>query len=554
VKKKFTLEFFRRSGSPSGDVAEKRLLSDRRQLLNGKSALFVIFVYAMLLRALHGPTFYDDAYITLRHSRNLCQFGVLSFDVERWVLGASCPLYAAVVGVASLSPDNVETAAYVLGMLGFLVSLALLSAIAYREFGVGHAVAAAALFGCWIPKSLTMACGGMESTLFVSLILSSYMAFDRDRPWACGFLLGLLYLTRPDGLLFGAPLVIETVVRRRDRLVRLLSGQMLILTVWCVFAYLTYGNPVPHSILAKSVIQSGRSFGEIVETWSRAVAGSMAGHPVTDGVSGAVLRGLILVVQVVALVAGIRVFIKNAYGRRLFIASSAYMVSHLILRPITQPWYLTPLFPAIALLLSVGYMRLGKFVVRKTPCNGCGLVWLSAIAAVVFFGLSAVQSGAKIRADRLAFLEREGAYLRLAELLRPMLSPGSLVFAPEIGVVSFATGCRILDPIGLASPEAIEEYKKTDELVAGAGISLDTRDDDLEINWRRLLYTSCRLIERYRPDFIVAHTRFLPYELLDLQGIGAVRYKLVHEMNTPIANRPNLGDRSGKYVIFRRID
>ena len=54
--------------------------------------------------------------------------------------------------------------------------------------------------------------------------------------------------------------------------------------------------------------------------------------------------------------------------------------------------------------------------------------------------------------------EREDLYRDAAEHLRPQLKSGDVVAAPEIGALGYYCDCRILDTVGLVSPEALKYY------------------------------------------------------------------------------------------------
>jgi hypothetical protein len=93
-------------------------------------------------------------------------------------------------------------------------------------------------------------------------------------------------------------------------------------------------------------------------------------------------------------------------------------------------------------------------------------------------------------------LIREGALLDAGDLLRQRLAHDAVIAAPEIGAIGYASNLRILDTVGLVSPEALPYY---------ASPSAPAGEDNA---------IPPRLIEDRRPAAVVALDQFARERLL----------------------------------------
>jgi hypothetical protein len=120
-------------------------------------------------------------------------------------------------------------------------------------------------------------------------------------------------------------------------------------------------------------------------------------------------------------------------------------------------WYLVPLAPFFFLGLFAGVLRVCRPLDRPLhrPVEvALGVLVIGAQLA----GLDLFRAPGWSLAPRIARTEREDLYRRAAEFLRPRLEPGDTVAASEIGAFGYYCDCRILDTVGLVSPEAVKYY------------------------------------------------------------------------------------------------
>jgi arabinofuranosyltransferase len=163
-----------------------------------------VALIAITARLLPGPRTIDDAYITFRYARNLLQGNGPVFNPGQAVLGTTTPLYMGVLallalpigGAAAPFPDI----AWILNALADALTCLLLIRIGYRLRSPGAGWAAAALWAV-SPMSVTFAVGGLETSLFILLLVSVLYFRLQGNLIAVSVLSGLAFLTRPDALI-----------------------------------------------------------------------------------------------------------------------------------------------------------------------------------------------------------------------------------------------------------------------------------------------------------------------------------------------------------------
>jgi hypothetical protein len=109
-------------------------------------------------------------------------------------------------------------------------------------------------------------------------------------------------------------------------------------------------------------------------------------------------------------------------------------------------------------------------------------------------------------APNMAFIQLEMLYRRAAEIAAPRLTSHSVLAAGDVGVLGFYTPARILDTVGLNSPETAAYYPLSPDLYSinyavAPDLILDYQPDMvilLEIYGRKGLFQDQRFLDSYR--------------------------------------------------------
>jgi hypothetical protein len=173
---------------------------------------FNLFVLAVILSLLylvasHGFRFpFDESYITLQFARNLGRFGRFTFDPAGSSYGLTSPLHALLVYLLSLTGLRPAWSAMLLGTI--LLGLAGIYTY-YWSKEVLESRRRAALCGLLLTTSGWMvfdSAAGLETLLFIFLLMLALMLFERNSLWF-GIPLALLVVTRADAWFFIAGLL-----------------------------------------------------------------------------------------------------------------------------------------------------------------------------------------------------------------------------------------------------------------------------------------------------------------------------------------------------------
>ena len=212
------------------------------------------------------PFMCDDAFISFRYAERLLEGKGLTWTDGERVEGYSNLLWVLLVaGLSALSPLDPIAAARLLGVTGMLVAVWALLLFEPRP----HLQDAIARVASGLVLALTApiavwAVGGLENGLVAALLAISLLGAAR-RDWKlAGIPLGLLCLTRPDGLLLVAGVAAGMVLAggfRREAWA--LAGRACIVPALLTLAQLGfrvayYGDWLPNSVHAKVVFTSVR--------------------------------------------------------------------------------------------------------------------------------------------------------------------------------------------------------------------------------------------------------------------------------------------------------
>lgn len=486
---------------------------------------------AITARLVPGPRTIDDAYITFRYAQNLLSGNGLVYNPGEAVLGTTTPVYAVVMAGLALLMGGAQAPfpllALVVNALADAASCWLLVRLGER-LGSRRAGLAAGLIWAVAPMSVTFAIGGMETSVFILLALGTFYFHSSDRPVAAAFTGAGCLLTRPDALLLLAPLGVERLRRslpagrlNRDRR-PITVGEALAFLVpvatWAVVGTLVYGNPIPHSILAKVAayqLPQESALVRLLQHYST---------PFQEEVAfGVWVIGLGLVVYPALFVlGGLRVLRQQPKAWAVLVYPWIYLAAFALANPLIFRWYLAPPLPVYFLGIFLGVDRIAQDLRRPA------IVAVAAGAAFVItlnaWALSP-DHGPQRPAPEMAFVRLELLYEQVGRELRDEIAPGEVLAAGDVGALGYYSGARVLDTVGLISPQSVPYYPlpATDYVInyaIPAQLILDQQPDVLvilEVYGRQSLLPDPRFEAAYSLE------RRIPTDLYGSRGMLVFR-------------------------------
>ena len=196
----------------------------------------------------------DDTYIHFVYADNLISYGQLFFsDVNEKGVGATSPLWVFLLAGLKLVGIPLWLSAKVLGVIGLITvtgGVYVLFHPVWKSPFLFLAVILLSISGNLIWFSLS----GMETMLFLSIGILALLAYHQEKWIWFGILIGLMILTRPEGVIFvAAVLFVDWWAHRyfrRELLVALLIGGA-IAAPWFIYLYFRTGHLLPTSAIGK---------------------------------------------------------------------------------------------------------------------------------------------------------------------------------------------------------------------------------------------------------------------------------------------------------------
>lgn len=501
--------------SHHGASGEGEAITARRAPLPASAgegrALLLIAALTIGVRAFTGPHPVDDAYITFRYAQNLADGLGLVYNPGQAVLGTTTPLWAALLALFyRLGATDLPWVATVLAALCDGASAFLLVLLGRR---LGWPLSGALLLGlAWAlnPPSVAFATGGMETSLFVLVALGALSLAATDRWAVAAALAGTGVLVRPESAILAGVVVAWAFWRQRRVPVRALLACAVPVLAIGAGLLLWYGTPIPQSVLAKQVAYQEPGAGvtllafvlqAVLPGWSTFL---LSAQLPTFGILTLATVGLVLLVAVSWL--AVRVLRRRSAAWLPFVGFGVLYVLFYLVGSLhggrVWPWYLVPLVPLYLLLGAAGLAALRPSA--RPWLAGALLLWQ---LPAVDWHQPFLPAGVDLR--------REAVYAQIGAELRQDLPPTALVAAPEIGALGYYSHLRILDTVGLVSPEALPYYPPpSSQIVSDNAIP-------------------AALIRDAQPDAVVTLDEFARLSLLPDPSFQS-SYRLVHAYDLSI--------------------
>jgi tetratricopeptide (TPR) repeat protein len=473
----------------------------------------------------------DDPWIHLNFAKNIAQYGSFSYyKNEMPTAGSTSPLYTLLLAVGFKITDNEIILSYTLGILFLLLSGTFFCRIAARDFEKEQWLTAVALiFLVFEPHLYWIALSGMETTLFIFLLLATLYYYRRPNRYLLGVFSGCLLWTRPEALIFLAAIGLDyfyqhliktktthkkdhAVVRtsvspsRRDIFVSL--GIFIALGVgYVLLNYRLSGTIFPNTYAAKIKYYSGGQTNFVYDCWKYFSSGAF---------------GFLIPFFVFSLI----LLFHNLFRRRedinliYFLWFFGLLAAYWIDLPYLYQngRYAMPAIPFFILISVQGIRQLLLALARTFRTKGFQLAGLAITVILltiitVKFAVTCYES-AKLYTEQCAYItDRQ---VRAAHWIREHTPANAVVATHDIGAIGFYSDRKVVDMVGLVSPEMVHHIGSLqglkDFLIRSGATHIAVLRNWFEITNQVPLYTSD---ERYPEimevfEFSRERTHFTP--------------------------------------------
>ena len=430
--------------------------------------LLVLLVLAA--RFIPGPRTIDDAYITFRYARNILAGQGFVFNPGERVLGTTTPFFTiSMVALASFTGGvnaPFPWLALILNSAADALTVIILWQLG-KQINLESAGIAAGVLWAVAPFSVSFAIGGMETSVYIFLLLASVYAYLNQKRALTTLFAALAILTRPDALILVGPLALDRLVRAiwcKEKITfREVAAFFIPIAAWAVFATLFFGSPIPHSIQAKLAVyrlDKHAALIRLIQHYANLL------HQYNYAGSIGTMIGMV-VFPTLYIFGTLHTWRKEKRLLVLMLYPWLYFLTFAIPNPLLFRWYLTPPLPAYFLFCLVGLLVILQRILKITDVAQT-VFWKQVLLVTLLIVLpfasliSAWQihpsHGPDRPAPEMAWFELELLYRKAAEELKPIIQPGQVLAAGDVGVLGFVTDAYILDTVGLNSAQTLDYY------------------------------------------------------------------------------------------------
>ena len=408
---------------PPASPALTRVFPDPR----GPYLIPLVLLYvARIIAWVQLPLASEDAYITYRYARNLASGNGLVYNPGEKVMGFSSPVWTIwnALGLRLVHDPVLWSRLTSLG--ADMVTLLCVGRLLERHAGRASAWCFTFFFAAW-PFFSAVSVSGMENNLMLALLALGAWLVERGSRGA-GSVLGLLALTRPEGVVSAAILALGA--RTRDRITA-----AVILLVGTASLTLYFGSPLPQSVMAKSQLYGTPGPWEGRFWWDWLLPLWLGRWP-----SAGELNMLVplTVVWAATLAPGLALLWRVRRSALALAAAAALAVwlGYVLLGVAYFYWYLTVPLAGLTIVAAAGLPRVVRGRALYVAIVLCVLgTW--TIARLLYLGRAQAESA---------------SFARVAETLQQNSRPGETVMLEPIGMVGFLNPVRVIDEVGLVSP------------------------------------------------------------------------------------------------------
>lgn len=414
----------------------------------------------------------DDALITYQFAKNLSENGVISWSAidNQPIYGSTTFLYTILLAFFHKMGFAIPEISMVIGAVCWtLVSFVIYNIIIknkHREFQ--------GLISVFFITASTLhvfLSYGMETALYTFLVVLSFYLYIIDNfrilSWAVVFLL----MTRLDGLLVPAIILIHYFLNERnlsiwDKLKRLFSESKYALFLMCIWLFglkIYFGSVLPNSFKAKNYFGEEVSGLFDINFYSELFQ--------INSVSN--LQYLVFFIIFIGFIISIKNSIFNR-GGLIFVWCFLYVgMFHFKGMP-NSPWYYAPILPPLIALFVLTSLGIVKFLDEKIQSINKIYFYIFSLLNILIILLMVAffQSEAKKTFDHInndfmghmTFKNEERRILanQIMDDMQAEAKNNASIYAFEVGYLGFLVPGKVWDILGLVTPEVVANggYKK----------------------------------------------------------------------------------------------
>lgn len=379
---------------------------------------------------------FDDAFIVFRYAQNILLGRGWVFNPDEVYNASTSVLNTLLITFLAAVTGKPLLSSVILGTLSLYVIALCIFYFLRKETNVWLA-GFFALCAIWLIARWHIL--GVETLPFIALIMVFLLL--EDTKTEAGWVLGLVFLARPDGLLLSALKWGKEFYTRRKLPIRSLVCFAAITTPWVVFSYVQFEQLLP-STLGEKMWQGRSGYWGEGNVYLRGLRHS-ATQVLGWGEWGAMLAPFAVwgLYDICRRRSVLLYFLLFALGQQLF---------YVILNVPAYHWYFAPLHTILLIGIFIGFIR--SFEWLRNRFSRVQLYEDPISLALLSLCLIAMLANHTRYLEHPEPNRRLEAYSQIARFVRERF-PDSKLAALEVGTFAFLTDSPVVDITGLTSPE-----------------------------------------------------------------------------------------------------
>jgi hypothetical protein len=443
------------------------------------------------------PLRLDDAFIHFRYAENIARGEGFVYNAGERVLGSGGALWNGLLALvaratgAGALPDAVSALNY-----GALVGCAVVAAVALAR--IVPAWLAVVMAGTLVAQGplLASSIGGMETTLLCLLHFLTFLALVEERYALAGLAAGTAIGLRIESVALAGAALLATLLHRPRATWRAAITAALVPVALTVWAWVYFGSPVPTSTLAKKtayvlppLTAFVQSLDALLEVFPfHRLVGLAPAYP-------ALARGVGVAIWLTLIQAGFFHLRRRRPAAALVaLQPLGAVVFYAFTNPLIFSWYACTFVPLATLLAMLGMRELLAHVPRvgasRDALVALLIVACSALSLATFWLPFVPPDDARFSFDHPVARgsARTYQYAHVGRWLSERARPGDRVCISEIGAFGYHFRGRILDGLGLVSPEVLPYHPLPEGMRRNGAIGA----------------IPPRAVRDFRPEFVVS--------------------------------------------------
>jgi tetratricopeptide (TPR) repeat protein len=404
----------------------------------------------------------DDGWIHLQFAKIIGQhFRYAYFETGKLVAGSTSPLYTFLLSlffIVSKSPNEFWIS-YLIGVASFAAGGIFIFEIARRLWPQSPVYPVLATLFYIVDSRLVWASlSGMETTLFITVLLACALLVIMRKPLAAGILAGLSLWGRPEGLAAGGLLSVIVLLNEkfsRTEKIKFIASVSVLFGLYFGMHLAINGTLLPNTYAAKL---------EYYQNGSGTAAKFLSDVAIyfSDGITLKVLLvffaiGLILIA--VKTIKTKRLGIESFFAAFAFAVVAAYAVKLPYLYQNGR--YVMPVIPFFYLVSVLGLAVLIEDVLPRSAS-----VKMLRLSSGLFGVVLVLASAFKVVKDEPIYTEYSQhiaeRHIAAGKYLATHTTPQDIIATHDIGAIAFYSDRNVLDMVGLVSKEMLGKIAKPD--------------------------------------------------------------------------------------------